>query len=192
MRKQLLEEFQEVHTDSPRKHLEAYLAKSSEPEGILREIEMADGMQQDRAIYVISVAAELAGVHPQTLRIYERKGLLRPQRTAGNTRRYSERDIALLPTDPRADQRGRQPRGSDAEFSSSNKSSMRLRVLVHLDAVVELESAIDDLQHLVEQRDSTALVPLREVRSADACSRLTSSSRRADALLSLPPCPQPG
>ena len=50
----------------------------------------------DRAVYIISVAAELAGVHPQTLRIYERKGLLRPARTAGNTRRYSERDIARL------------------------------------------------------------------------------------------------
>ena len=52
----------------------------------------------DRALYIISVAAELAGVHPQTLRIYERKGLLRPQRTAGNTRRYSDRDIDRLRT----------------------------------------------------------------------------------------------
>jgi MerR family transcriptional regulator, heat shock protein HspR len=51
---------------------------------------------QDRAVYIISVAAELAGVHPQTLRIYERKGLLRPARTAGNTRRYSDRDIERL------------------------------------------------------------------------------------------------
>jgi MerR family transcriptional regulator/heat shock protein HspR len=50
----------------------------------------------DRAVYIISVAAELAGVHPQTLRIYERKGLLNPKRTSGNTRRYSERDIARL------------------------------------------------------------------------------------------------
>jgi MerR family transcriptional regulator, heat shock protein HspR len=50
----------------------------------------------ERAVYIISVAAELAGVHPQTLRIYERKGLLRPARTAGNTRRYSERDIDRL------------------------------------------------------------------------------------------------
>ena len=49
-----------------------------------------------RAVYIISVAAELAGVHPQTLRIYERKGLLNPARTAGNTRRYSERDIDRL------------------------------------------------------------------------------------------------
>jgi MerR family transcriptional regulator/heat shock protein HspR len=51
---------------------------------------------EDRAVYIISVAAELAGVHPQTLRIYERKGLLRPARTPGNTRRYSARDIARL------------------------------------------------------------------------------------------------
>ena len=57
----------------------------------------ADGMLSDeRAVYIISVAAELAGVHPQTLRIYERKGLLNPKRTSGNTRRYSERDIARL------------------------------------------------------------------------------------------------
>jgi MerR family transcriptional regulator, heat shock protein HspR len=51
---------------------------------------------EERAVYIISVAAELAGVHPQTLRIYERKGLLSPKRTSGNTRRYSERDIARL------------------------------------------------------------------------------------------------
>ena len=48
------------------------------------------------AVFVISVAAELAGVHPQTLRIYERKGLVDPARTAGGSRRYSEADIALL------------------------------------------------------------------------------------------------
>ena len=47
-------------------------------------------------MFIISVAAELAGVHPQTLRIYERKGLVRPQRTSGNTRRYSQADIDRL------------------------------------------------------------------------------------------------
>jgi MerR family transcriptional regulator/heat shock protein HspR len=52
--------------------------------------------QQDRAVFVISVAAELAGVHPQTLRIYEREGLVRPKRTTSNARRYSERDIQRL------------------------------------------------------------------------------------------------
>lgn len=50
----------------------------------------------NRAVYVISVAAELAGVHPQTLRIYERKGLVAPARTGGGSRRYSDADIALL------------------------------------------------------------------------------------------------
>jgi MerR family transcriptional regulator/heat shock protein HspR len=52
--------------------------------------------QNERALYIISVAAELAGVHPQTLRIYERKGLIEPARTQGRSRRYSDRDIALL------------------------------------------------------------------------------------------------
>jgi MerR family transcriptional regulator/heat shock protein HspR len=50
----------------------------------------------ERALYIISVAAELAGVHPQTLRIYERKGLIEPARTEGRSRRYSDKDIALL------------------------------------------------------------------------------------------------
>ena len=49
-----------------------------------------------RGIYVISVAAELAGVHPQTLRIYERKGLVDPARTKGGSRRYSDSDIEQL------------------------------------------------------------------------------------------------
>mgnify|MGYP000306248484 CR=1 FL=1 len=47
-------------------------------------------------MYVISVAAELAGVHPQTLRIYERKGLVEPARTDGGSRRYSDDDVAML------------------------------------------------------------------------------------------------
>src|SRR5918995_94827 len=50
----------------------------------------------ERALYIISVAAELAGVHPQTLRIYERRALIDPRRTEGGSRRYSERDIELL------------------------------------------------------------------------------------------------
>lgn len=58
----------------------------------------------ERGVYVISVAADLVGVHPQTLRIYERKGLLSPSRTAGNTRRYSERDIERLRTIQRLSQ----------------------------------------------------------------------------------------
>jgi MerR family transcriptional regulator, heat shock protein HspR len=50
----------------------------------------------DRPRYMISVAADLVGMHPQTLRIYEAKGLVRPKRTAGNTRLYSESDLERL------------------------------------------------------------------------------------------------
>jgi MerR family transcriptional regulator, heat shock protein HspR len=53
-------------------------------------------MNDDRGRYMISVAAELVGMHPQTLRIYEQKGLVRPKRTAGNTRLYSEQDLERL------------------------------------------------------------------------------------------------
>ncbi len=49
-----------------------------------------------RAVYVISVAAELAGMHPQTLRVYERRGLLDPARTGGGSRRYSDDDLSRL------------------------------------------------------------------------------------------------
>ena len=56
----------------------------------------AQGLGNVRAVYIISVAAELAGVHPQTLRTYERKGLIKPARTSGGTRRYSQRDVARV------------------------------------------------------------------------------------------------
>ncbi len=50
----------------------------------------------DKPLYMISVAADLVGMHPQTLRIYESKGLIRPKRTSGNTRLYSESDLDRL------------------------------------------------------------------------------------------------
>ena len=58
----------------------------------------ADGRSrtEKRAVYVISVAAELTGVHPQTLRVYERKGLLDPSRTRGGSRRFSDEDLERL------------------------------------------------------------------------------------------------
>ncbi len=52
--------------------------------------------RRTRAVYVISVAAELTGVHPQTLRVYERRGLLDPSRTEGGSRRFSEQDLERL------------------------------------------------------------------------------------------------
>ena len=54
------------------------------------------GRDADDGVYVISVAADLAGVHPQTLRLYERKGLIEPARTFGGSRRYSDRDLDRL------------------------------------------------------------------------------------------------
>ncbi|MDR3316407.1 MAG: MerR family transcriptional regulator [Coriobacteriales bacterium] len=54
------------------------------------------GHDRNRPLYMISVAAELAGVHPQTLRVYESKGLVAPKRSAGNTRLYSQADIEQL------------------------------------------------------------------------------------------------
>jgi MerR family transcriptional regulator/heat shock protein HspR len=62
----------------------------------MRRPDQQPPLASSRAVYVISVAAELAGVHPQTLRIYERKGLVDPARTGGGSRRYSERDIQRL------------------------------------------------------------------------------------------------
>src|SRR5712691_269011 len=90
--------------------------------------------QGDRALYIISVAAELAGVHPQTLRIYERKGLLTPARTAGNTRRYSQRDIDRL----RMIQRLTQDEGLN---------------LAGVKMIVEMEDQVDRLRRRMERLD---------------------------------------
>ena len=57
---------------------------------------MSDRTDRNRPLYMISVAAQLAGGHPQTLRAYEQKGLVSPQRTSGNTRMYSPADIERL------------------------------------------------------------------------------------------------
>src|SRR5947209_12704323 len=89
---------------------------------------------QDRAVYIISVAAELAGVHPQTLRIYERKGLVTPARTAGNTRRYSDRDIERL----RMIQRLTQAEGI-------NLAGVRM--------IVEMASELERMRRRVERLD---------------------------------------
>ena len=120
----------------------------------------------DRALYIISVAAELAGVHPQTLRIYERRGLLQPQRTAGTTRRYSDRDIDRL----RAIQELTQEHGVN---------------LAGVKMIVELENELDRMRlqmeamarelerarrRLIEEAERTrranrvAIVPLRSVQ----------------------------
>jgi MerR family transcriptional regulator/heat shock protein HspR len=118
--------------------------------------------ESERAIYVISVAAELAGVHPQTLRIYERKGLLRPQRTSGNTRRYSERDIMIL-------RRIQELTGEGLNLAGVVRV-MELELELQ-DSRARLEEATEELRdlqgridELAEAHRAMALVPLRDVR----------------------------
>jgi len=113
-------------------------------------------MRRLQAVYVISVAAELAGVHPQTLRIYERKGLLDPARTQGGSRRYSDDDIDRL------------RRIQDLTTAGLNLEGVR-RVMALEDEVRRLQGEVARLQsqltdavaqtHRQYRRD---LVPLRQ------------------------------
>lgn len=116
----------------------------------------------DQAIYIISVAAELAGVHPQTLRVYERKGLLRPQRTQGNTRRYSEKDIDRLRKIQELTQEGINLAGV-IRIMELEREVERLRER-HAEARADLEHAEEALKKEIAARDRVALVPLRDVR----------------------------
>ena len=86
----------------------------------------------DRPRYMISVAAELVGMHPQTLRIYEQRGLVSPQRTAGNTRRYSDRDIDRL-----------QSIQALTQEHGVNLAGVKM--------IVELEREIDRMRHRMER-----------------------------------------
>ncbi|MGH2757785.1 MAG: heat shock protein transcriptional repressor HspR [Actinomycetota bacterium] len=117
---------------------------------------------EDRAIYIISVAAELAGVHPQTLRVYERKGLVHPSRTQGNTRRYSDRDISRLHRIQELTNQGINLAGvmriMQLELELDKE---RARSSVILDHIEALEGRLEQIS---DERDSRALVPLRDVR----------------------------
>ncbi len=112
---------------------------------------------RERAVYVISVAAELAGMHPQTLRIYERRGLLQPARTRGGDRRYSDADIARL--------------RRIAELTADGMNVEGIRRVLALEAEVQrLRDEVDRLRLLAAQAISAAdarsssggLVPLRQ------------------------------
>jgi MerR family transcriptional regulator/heat shock protein HspR len=95
------------------------------------------------AVYVISVAAELAGVHPQTLRIYERKGLLGPARTLGGSRRYSDQDIELL------------RRIQDLTAAGLNLEGVR--------RVIELEAEVAQLRHALAEARAEARSAVEQV-----------------------------
>lgn len=113
-------------------------------------------------MYVISIAAELAGVHPQTLRVYERKGLVSPHRTEGNTRRYSERDIARLRKIQELTQEGINLAGvmriMDLERQLERAEARYQR------AVEEIENIQAQVQEALDARDRSSMVPLRDVR----------------------------
>lgn len=120
-----------------------------------------------RAVYIISVAAELAGVHPQTLRIYERKGLLEPARTTGGSRRYSEADIAHLRRIQELTDEGLNLAGVkrvlelEARIADLEAALHRVRT--------EAVSAVDEA-HRTHRRD---LVPLRQaVTPLDEAARI--------------------
>ena len=114
------------------------------------------------AIYVISVAAELAGVHPQTLRVYERKGLLTPKRTAGNTRRYSDRDIELLRRIQELTTEGVNLAGV-MRIMELEDELMRQRRRYER-ALDDLEGAVREYEEVAAEREKMALVPLKDIR----------------------------
>jgi MerR family transcriptional regulator, heat shock protein HspR len=113
-----------------------------------------------RAVYIISVAAELAGVHPQTLRIYERKGLVRPHRTSGNTRRYSQADIDLLRRIQGLTQEGVNLAGAK-RIMALEEDLQRLRT-----RIAQLEERLED--HAIPmpgERAGVAIMPISSVLS---------------------------
>lgn len=109
-----------------------------------------------QAVYVISVAAELAGMHPQTLRIYERRGLVQPARTDGGNRRYSDYDIEIL------------RRISELADEGMNLEGIRrvMQLEVELEAarreIDEMRQQLRELADHVEQHQRADLVPLRQ------------------------------
>jgi MerR family transcriptional regulator/heat shock protein HspR len=110
-----------------------------------------------RAVYVISVAAELAGMHPQTLRIYERRGLVNPARTQGGNRRYSDADITLLRRISELTDAGLNLEGIRRVMALEDENA-RLRA--------ELDRARDIAKHAIAaaegRRGGGDLVPLRQ------------------------------
>jgi MerR family transcriptional regulator/heat shock protein HspR len=122
-------------------------------------------MEHDvRALYVISVAAELAGVHPQTLRIYERKGLLAPARTSGRSRRYSDRDIALLRRIQELTNDGVSLAGVQRILALEDELAVARAHIAELDA--RIETMRDEMEKRVEATHRQYRHELVPVRSA--------------------------
>ena len=111
---------------------------------------------RNRPLYMISVAAELAGVHPQTLRIYEAKGIIKPKRSAGNTRMYSQADIEHLELVSQLTDEGINLAGVMRILDLKNQIDKRDE---EIEKLRRQNSALADKLHELEIRNSiTALV----------------------------------
>jgi MerR family transcriptional regulator/heat shock protein HspR len=121
----------------------------------------------DMALFMISVAAELAGMHPQTLRLYERRGLVRPQRTAKNTRRYSQRDVERLMRIQQLTELGRNLAGVERVLALEEQLETLRRQAEALRR--QLEEAADRLHAEVRRAEAAhrfELVPVRRGATA--------------------------
>jgi MerR family transcriptional regulator/heat shock protein HspR len=128
----------------------------------------------DSPVYVISVAAELSGLHPQTLRTYDRMGLVSPGRTSGRGRRYSMRDIVLLREIQRLSQDEginlagiRQILDLQREAEALRTEVVRLRALVEemgneLESTRAVAARLARLKNTPESTGGTELVPIRQ------------------------------
>ena len=109
-----------------------------------------------QAVYVISVAAELAGMHPQTLRIYERRGLVQPARTQGGNRRYSDADIELLQRISDLAEEGMNLEGIRRVMELERENEQLRQQLAHA------RQSAENAQADAEKRQRRDLVPLRQ------------------------------
>lgn len=115
----------------------------------------------DRPLFMISVAAELAGMHPQTLRLYERRGLVRPQRTAGKTRRYSERDVERLQRIQELTELGLNLAGVERVLAMEEQlETMRRQMLLLQQRLDEAAAAMRREVERVERSHRMDLVPV--------------------------------
>jgi MerR family transcriptional regulator/heat shock protein HspR len=132
-----------------------------------REDERTEAGQtsDDRGVYIISVAAELIGAHPQTLRIYERKGLLSPTRTRGNTRRYSERDIERLRTIQRLTQEGVSLAGVQMilDMETQLEALERRMEEMRVEAEHVRNRALQEIER-IRRQSRAEIVPMADVR----------------------------
>lgn len=137
-------------------------ARAMGPEAAAQRDEVGprEGRQSATEYFVISVAAQLAGMHAQTLRTYDRLGLVTPQRTSGGGRRYSERDVELLREVQRLSQdEGVNLAGIKRIIELTNQVTELQQRVVELSAQLERERARPDYRpELIPPQRNTALV----------------------------------